>query len=112
MGERWDGMRIDYAVREHQQWYLGDGVYGDGPHFHWDYNNAFVIQPMLVDVLANIGAHSRNGESLLPDTMARAKRYAAIQERLISPKARFPRRPLHHIPLRRVPGAGPTCATG
>ena len=90
MGERWDGMRIDYAIREHQQWYLGDGVYGDGPHFHWDYYNAFVIQPMLVDVLRNIGAHSRNWEGLLPDTMARAKRYAAIQERLISPEGTFP----------------------
>ncbi len=31
MGERWDTMRIDYAVRQHQQWYVGDGVYGDGP---------------------------------------------------------------------------------
>jgi hypothetical protein len=90
MGERWDGMRIDYAVREHQQWYLGDGVYGDGPHFHWDYYNSFVIQPMLVDVLRNIGAHSRNWESILPDTLARAKRYAAIQERLISPEGTFP----------------------
>jgi hypothetical protein len=90
MGERWDAMRIDYAVRQHQQWYLGDGVYGDGPHFHWDYYNAFVIQPMLVDVLRNIGAHSRNWENLLPDTMARAKRYAAIQERLISPEGTFP----------------------
>lgn len=90
MGERWDGMRIDYAIREHQQWYLGDGVYGDGPHFHWDYYNAFVIHPMLVDVLRNIGAHSRNWESLLPDTMARAKRSAAIQERLISPEGTFP----------------------
>ncbi len=90
MGERWDGMRIDYAIREHQQWYLGDGVYGDGPHFHWDYYNSFVIQPMLVDVLRTIGAHSRNWESLLPDTMARAKRYAAIQERSISPEGTFP----------------------
>ncbi|MGA2267918.1 MAG: DUF2264 domain-containing protein [Bryobacteraceae bacterium] len=90
MGERWDPMRIDYAIRQHQQWYLGDGVYGDGPQFHWDYYNSFVIQPMLVDVLRNIGAHGRNWEKFLPDTMARAKRYAAIQERLISPEGTFP----------------------
>jgi len=90
MGERWDGMRIDYAVREHQQWYLGDGVYGDGPHFHWDYYNSYVIQPMLVDVLRSIGAHSHTWDALLPDTLARAKRYAAIQERLISPEGTFP----------------------
>ena len=56
MGERYDAMRIDYAVRAHQQWYVGDGLYGDGPRFHWDYYNSFVIQPMLLDVLRNIGA--------------------------------------------------------
>lgn len=90
MSERWDAMRIDYAIRQHQQWYVGDGVYGDGPQFHWDYYNSFVIQPMLLDVLRNIGAHSRNWERFLPDTMARAKRYAAIQERLVSPEGTFP----------------------
>ena len=57
MGERWDTMRIDYALRQHQQWYKGDGVYGDGPQFHWDYYNSFVIQPMLIDVCAP-GAHA------------------------------------------------------
>src|ERR1035437_2302196 len=70
--------------------YLGDGVYGDGPRFHWDYYNSFVMQPMLLDVLRNIAAHSTNWEKLLPDTMARAKRYAAIEERLISPEGTFP----------------------
>ena len=47
----WDRMRVDYALRQHEQWYKGDGVYGDGPAFHWDYYNSFVIQPMLLDVL-------------------------------------------------------------
>ena len=90
MGERWDAMRIDYAVRQHQQWYVGDGVYGDGPQFHFDYYNSYDIQPMLVDVLRNIGAYSRNWQSLVANTMTRAKRYAAIQERLISPEGTFP----------------------
>jgi hypothetical protein len=86
MGETWDAMRVDYAVRQHQQWYVGDGVYGDGPHFHFDYYNSFVIQPMLVDVLRN----TKRWESMLPDVMARAKRYAAIQERLIAPDGSYP----------------------
>ena len=90
MGERWDGMPIDYAIRQHQQWYAGDGVYGDGPRFHWDYYNSFVIQPMLLDVLRNIAPHSRSWDSFLPDTLERAKRYAAIQERLIAPDGAFP----------------------
>ena len=90
MGERWDAMRVDYAIRQHQQWYLGDGVYGDGPQFHWDYYNSFVIQPMLLDVLRNIASHSGNWADLLPQTLERAKRYGAIQERLISADGSFP----------------------
>jgi hypothetical protein len=90
MGESWDAMRIDYAIRQHQQWYVGDGVYGDGPQFHWDYYNSFVIQPMLLDVLRNIAPHSRNWADLLPRTLERARRYGAIQERLISPDGAFP----------------------
>jgi hypothetical protein len=90
MGERYDAMRIDYAVRQHQQWYVGDGHYGDGPQFHWDYYNSFVIQPMLLDILRNIGAFNRRWDALLPDVMKRAQRYAAVQERLISPEGTFP----------------------
>ncbi len=42
---------VDYAFSRHQQWYLGDGTYGDGPELHWDYYNSFVIQPMLLEVV-------------------------------------------------------------
>src|SRR5664279_4905011 len=90
MGERYDAMRIDYAVRAHEQWYVGDGLYGDGPRFHWDYYNSFVIQPMLLDVLRHIGTHNTTWQGLLPNVVARARRYAAIQERLISPEGTFP----------------------
>jgi hypothetical protein len=90
MGERWDAMRVDYAVRQHQEWYLGDGVYGDGPQFHWDYYNSFVIQPMLVDVMRNVGSRRPEWERIRPQIMARARRYAAIEERLISPEGGFP----------------------
>ena len=48
---RWDRLRVDYAIRQHEQWYKGDGAYGDGAEFHWDYYNSFVIHPMLIDVL-------------------------------------------------------------
>jgi hypothetical protein len=90
MGEQWDAMRIDYAVRQHQQWYVGDGLYGDGPQFHWDYYNSFVIQPMLIDVLRSIGSQTKRWESFVPETWKRAKRYAAIQERLIAPDGTYP----------------------
>ncbi len=90
MGESWDKVRVDYALREHQNWYLGDGTYGDGPQFHWDYYNSFVIQPMLLDVLDTISKHSEEWDSMRPAVLARAQRYAAIQERLISPEGTYP----------------------
>jgi hypothetical protein len=89
-GEPWEEARVDKAVHQHQQWYLGDGVYGDGPRFRWDYYNSFVIQPMLLDVLRNIGPYSPHWSDLETETWRRAQRYAAIQERLISPEGTFP----------------------
>lgn len=89
-GVFWDRMRVDYALRAHMQWYLGDGIYGDGPEFHWDYYNSFVIQPMLVDVLAAVGEIEPEWRGLAAPVLARAQRYAAIQERLISPDGTFP----------------------
>jgi hypothetical protein len=41
VGEQWDRMRIDYAIRKHEEWYKGDGIYGDGPQLHCDYYNSF-----------------------------------------------------------------------
>ena len=29
MGEDWDPMRVNYALKQHEQWYAGDGAYGD-----------------------------------------------------------------------------------
>ena len=48
VGEEWDAMRVDYAVRKFEDWYVGDGTYSDGPRYHWDYYNSYVIQPMLL----------------------------------------------------------------
>lgn len=89
-GVFWDRMRVDYALRQHEQWYLGDGVYGDGPEFHWDYYNSFVIQPMLVDLLAAVGDEDQAWQALRAPVLVRVQRYAAIQERLISPEGAFP----------------------
>lgn len=90
IGEAWDPMRVDYAVRKHQEWYLGDGLYGDGPQFHGDYYNSFVIHPMLLDVLKALQAHDQRGGQGFDQALLRAKRYAAIQERLISPEGTLP----------------------
>jgi len=90
VGEPWDAMRVDYAVRQHEQWYKGDGVYGDGPDFHWDYYNSYVIQPMLVDVLAAVAPANKSWDAFREPVLRRARRHAAIQERLIAPDGTFP----------------------
>ena len=90
VGAAWDSMRVDYALRTMNTWYKGDGVYGDGPEFHWDYYNSFVIHPMLLHVLDATAKASPNWVTLQPDLTARARRYAAIQERMIGPDGSFP----------------------
>jgi hypothetical protein len=86
----WDRVRVDYAVRQHDQWYKGDGLYGDGPSFHWDYYNSFVIQPMLLDVLDVCAGEVKAWDELALRALERAGRYAAILERLVAPDGSFP----------------------
>lgn len=90
LGTRWDGVRVDYALRQHEQWYKGDGAYGDGPEFHWDYYNSFVIHPMLLDVLDACAEDDTAWKDMRPRVEQRARRYAAVQERLIAPDGSFP----------------------
>lgn len=86
LGEKTDLARIDEAVECFEDsWYLGDGVYGDGPEFHFDYYNSFVIQPMYIDVLRTAEKYSH----LLPEALKRAGRYAQIQERMIAPDGSY-----------------------
>lgn len=85
-----DKMRMDYAIKEHLLWYKGDGVYGDGPNFHWDYYNSFVIQPMLVDVLKVLKDAKQDPKNNYELILGRAQRWAAVQERLISPEGTYP----------------------
>lgn len=86
----YDSMRIDYAIKQHQHWYKGDGVYGDGPDFHFDYYNSFVIQPMLMDIARTVYDETGTMKEELDGFIERSKRYAVIQERLISPEGTFP----------------------
>lgn len=94
-----DMMRLEYALFKHDEWYLGDGTYGDGPDFHWDYYNSFVIQPMILDILGVLAdkkeqlKHWRYKGKFIDRAdvfLHRAKRYAAVQERLIAADGSFP----------------------
>jgi len=90
LGARFEPARVEYAVRQHEQWYEGDGAYGDGPSFHWDYYNSFVIHPMLVDIAATMSEWVPAVQEMAPRIEERAKRYAAVQERMIGPDGAFP----------------------
>ncbi len=85
-----DIMRISLPVKKHQEWYLGDGMYGDGPEFHWDYYNSFVIQPMLMDIVSVMEKKKKTDSKDAEQIARRFTRYAAIQERLISPEGTYP----------------------
>ena len=85
-----DAMRVDYALTSFRNWYKGDGVYGDGDYFHWDYYNSYVIQPMLVDILDAVGGRFRDWQAMQERILRRASRYAAIEERLIAPDGSYP----------------------
>ncbi|MFD0695812.1 DUF2264 domain-containing protein [Paenibacillus sp. GCM10027628] len=89
-GEEWDRMRVDFALKQHEQWYLGDGMYSDGPEYHADYYNSFVIQPMLVDIIERVGGEADDWAQMKAPILTRAQRYAAILERSISPEGTFP----------------------
>jgi hypothetical protein len=91
LGERIDIEPVEFAVKKMEGWYLGDGVYGDGPQFHWDYYNSYVIHPMLLQVLRVAGRHDHPvADASLPRALERAERYAEILERLISPEGTLP----------------------
>lgn len=90
VGEEWDPMRVDYAVSKHQDWYMGDGWYGDGPTFHFDYYNGYVIQPMLVDILKVLWEKGKGRKEAYEMALKRMQRFSVIQERLISPEGTYP----------------------
>ncbi|PXY39316.1 hypothetical protein DMB65_18345 [Flavobacterium cheongpyeongense] len=85
-----DQKRLGYALEQHKKWYLGDGTYGDGPDFHWDYYNSFVIHPMQLDIYNVLKDKNNDYKNDFNTELKRARRYAAVQERLISPDGTYP----------------------
>ncbi len=86
-----DEERMMYGVRKFRdEWYKGDALYGDGPKFHQDYYNSFVIQPMLTDVLLIMKKHNMKEAEFLATQSQRLTRYAEELERMISPEGTFP----------------------
>ena len=86
----YDPEPVDRAFSRHAAWYKGDGWYGDGPRFHLDYYNSYVIQPMLIDVSAVLKAHDKPWGEFYETELPRLVRYAEQQEKLVSPEGTYP----------------------
>lgn len=89
--EKWDPVRIDFAVRKINKWYVGDGWYSDGPQFHFDHYGSYVIHPMLVEILEVLFAktNSPNIAALLDQAGKRMQRHGEHLERLIAPDGSY-----------------------
>lgn len=95
IGEEFDPLRMNVAIRKINEWYVGDGWIKDGDAFHFDYYNAFVMHPMLVeilDVLDDKKGAFWNGkpEELRAQAVKRMQRYSEHLERFISTDGSFP----------------------
>ncbi|MBP3858044.1 MAG: DUF2264 domain-containing protein [Ruminiclostridium sp.] len=89
-GEEYDAAPVDHAVRKFEEWYIGDGAYGDGERFHFDYYNSFVIHPMYTDIVSFFAEKDTHYSELLPNVLNRASRCAAVLERMIAPDGTYP----------------------
>ncbi len=88
--DSWDNMRVDYALRQFEQWYVGDSMYKDGEHFAFDYYNSYVIHPYLGALVDVIGTKTSTYNRMFEDIKKRNQRYAEIQERLIHTDGTYP----------------------
>jgi hypothetical protein len=89
-GFEWDPMRVDYALQQLEQWYVGDGMYMDGASFAYDYYNSYVIQPYLATITDIISQKTSAYAGMIARIKKRNERYAVIQERLINADGTFP----------------------
>ncbi len=90
IGEEYDGFALRLALTKVNEWYLGDGWYGDGPEFSFDYYNSYVISPMMVEITEAMAARKVYSPVAHDLALRRMQRYNTLLERLISPEATFP----------------------
>ncbi|MEJ2902743.1 DUF2264 domain-containing protein [Pedobacter panaciterrae] len=89
-GFQWDPMRVDYAMQQLEQWYVGDGLYSDGPVFAFDYYNSFVIHPYLAAITETVNKKTNGYNALSEKIKKRNERFAVIQERMINTDGTYP----------------------
>lgn len=92
VNEKINNSRLSPAIDKFiNLYYVGDGVYGDGIQFHFDYYNSYVIHPMLTDILEVLKCSDLGDfEKFYSLQVRRHKRYVGILERMISPTGTWP----------------------
>jgi hypothetical protein len=91
IGEEYNIERIETAINKIISWYIGDGWYSDGPAFHMDYYNSYVMQTMLVEILDIwVNRMKKMEQSVYETALKRMQRYSEFIERFISPEGAFP----------------------
>jgi hypothetical protein len=95
IGEEYDPMRMNGAIRKINEWYVGDGWIRDGKAFHFDYYNSYVMYPMLLEVLDVLAEKKApfwqaKPQELLAQAIKRAQRYCEHLERFVGPDGSFP----------------------
>ena len=88
--EDYDGFAVRVAVNKMNEWYLGDGIYSDGPLYAFDYYNSYVIQPMFVEMIEILSKHNISSSVRFELALKRMQRYNNHIERMISPEGTFP----------------------
>jgi len=95
IGEAYDPMRMNVAIRKVNEWYVGDGWIKDGETFHFDYYGSYVMHPMLCEILEVLEKHKGPFWNGKPDEMRalafkRMQRFSEHLERFVSPEGTFP----------------------
>ncbi len=95
IGEAYDPMRMNVAIRKVNEWYVGDGWIKDGETFHFDYYGSYVMHPMLCEILEVLEKHKGQFWNGKPSEMRalafrRMQRFSEHLERFVSPEGTFP----------------------
>ena len=90
LGEPAELDRVEDALSQHADWYVGDAWYADGPELHLDYYNSFVIHPLMRQVLDAFPGRRSDWDDLRAVHVARAARLAEQMERMIAADGSWP----------------------
>lgn len=84
-----------FNLRIIESYYIGDGWYKDGSHFHMDFYNSYVILPFLITIYKELYIFNYQNQgslyaNLYNKSILKIQRQSEFLERLIGPNGSFP----------------------